>query len=179
MAIERLPLIWLSKQVSKTCLSLSNGWSPLETGGILLGWRDADGSYVITGLIGGGPNAVHSTLAFTPDDDWQMQRLREAFDRTSGDLNYLGEWHSHPASQARMSGTDKRTLRKTSKAVPEPVMIIFGQSSGTSEICGWIGTPRLFAMHRKARIVEFDLPTNWPSALIFDAHPLDPATAPR
>lgn len=173
-----LPTVWISRDVDNALVQLGERWRPYETGGILLGWKDEGGSSVIAGLLGGGPSAIHTRSSFLPDDEWQFPRLRELFLDTGGDLNYLGEWHSHPTSSAAMSFTDKTTLRRTARRVRNPLMIIVGRPLDAWEVRGWIGSHRYFHRQQEANLVRFDLPDRWPTHFIFDPADLDPHTKP-
>lgn len=42
---------------------------PWETGGMLMGYVADNGDYVVTQLIGPGPNAKHSRYRFLPDNE--------------------------------------------------------------------------------------------------------------
>jgi integrative and conjugative element protein (TIGR02256 family) len=86
----------------------------LETGGILVGYR-AGSDYVITAVIGPGPDARHFPRAFLPDADWQTHRLAEAYTQSERRHTYLGDWHTHPQGAAILSRTDKRTLRRVAR----------------------------------------------------------------
>lgn len=166
--------LWLSRQVFENCLGLRHAWHPFETGGMLLGWRNDDSSLVATGLIGGGPNAVHRVNSFLPDDNWQAIHMRRSFELSNGDLDYLGEWHSHPSSPAKMSWVDKSTLRKTAKVVADPVMIIVGTLMDGIEVNAWIGAGSFFARHMSIEVMIFDAPQHWPTYFAFDGYDLDP-----
>ena len=68
---------------------------------------------VITNATGPGPQAEHSPHFYKPDNKWQHEgaiRIYEEFD-----VEYLGDWHSHPNPSDYLSWDDKRTLRKISR----------------------------------------------------------------
>ena len=100
---------------------------PNETGGILMGyWSTPCVEVVITNATGPGPQAEHSLNFYKPDNKWQHEeaiRLYEEFN-----VEYLGDWHSHPYASDLLSWDDKRTLRKISRhkngRVMFPVMLI-------------------------------------------------------
>lgn len=109
-------------------VDLARKYHPLETGGILLGYVSDGGEAVVSGIIGPGPRAKHSRLRFSPDHDCQMAVLEERFRETGGQLDYLGDWHTHPDGGINLSWRDRRTLvrigRKTKARLPCPFMLV-------------------------------------------------------
>lgn len=105
--------------------------SPLETGGVLVGyWTKPCDEAVVTHVTGPGPRAVHARHGFLPDDEFQEGEIARAY-RESGRLHtYLGDWHTHPGADAYLSGRDKRTLRKVAvypgARASIPLMAVFG-----------------------------------------------------
>lgn len=102
----------------------------LETGGLLLG-RETTTETMVTHVIGPGPGAVHAAKSFTPDRDWQYERIDEIFVARSGDIRYLGDWHTHPGGKAVPSSLDLALLRRTAEnpdcKCPNPVMAILAR----------------------------------------------------
>jgi integrative and conjugative element protein (TIGR02256 family) len=119
--------VWVAKSAWTALVKESDRQWPLETGGILLGYR-AGSDYVVTAIIGPGPDARHFPRAFLPDADWQAHRLAEAYAQSERRHTYLGDWHTHPAGPALLSRTDKRTLRKVARfeaaRCPLPLMLL-------------------------------------------------------
>lgn len=108
---------------------------PLETGGILLGWRSGD-DRVIVDVLGPGLRALHGRYRFLPDHGWQVSEIHRIFRESRGDIDYLGDWHTHPGGQALMSGEDHLTLRRIEKRVRNPVMMILaGEKTGWTLGC--------------------------------------------
>lgn len=80
-------------------------WSPLETGGILLGHLH-NRIWYITECIHAGPNALRQLHTFELDLDYvnyQKQTLAALYQYPP---TILGMWHRHPASLDRFSLTD-------------------------------------------------------------------------
>jgi integrative and conjugative element protein (TIGR02256 family) len=121
--------VWLSKNVMQRTCRYARELSPLENGGIILGWR-SDEDLVIVDLRGPGPHALHGRHCFIPDHDWQVAEIDRAFEASEGNLDYLGDWHSHPDSVAAMSDLDSETLLRIARRVSSPLMLIVA-GSGT------------------------------------------------
>jgi len=110
---------------------LTDGWAtwPMETGGLLLGHRanhhglDA----VAVRVIGPGPKARHERYGFEPDATWQAEQVAIAWTQDSA-LEYLGDWHTHPAGTTRFSPLDHATARTIAAAPlarqPKPIMVV-------------------------------------------------------
>jgi integrative and conjugative element protein (TIGR02256 family) len=100
---------------------------PYETGGVLLGYFVGDEA-VVTDIVGPGPKAVHGSMNFVPDYDFQASRIAALYE-ASGRLHfYIGDWHSHPAGALRLSGKDRKTLARIAKykeaRLTTPLMIL-------------------------------------------------------
>lgn len=108
--------------------------SPLETGGMLIGYIALTGEPVVTSIIGPGPKAKHRRFKFTPDGSYQQTILEAHFKETDGRETYLGDWHTHPRGAPTLSYLDKCTLariaREPRSQIPQPVMIILGGNEG-------------------------------------------------
>lgn len=157
--------IWLSRHVVQGMVQLGALYHPLETGGVLLGWRDGN-DRIVNGLVGPGLKSLHSRQTFFPDHSWQVARIREAFEGSAGDLDYLGDWHTHPDGLAMMSELDRKTLSRIERRVKFPLMVI---AAGTSEdwtINAWRGRrSNLFEKPSPelCTVRTIDPPPHWPS----------------
>jgi len=132
--------VWLKKNLREKIIEDSQSFLPLETGGMLIGYKDIFGNLVITILIDGGPDAIRLEDSFIPDGKFQQEKLEEFFHQSRGVLTYLGDWHSHPYSYPYMSNLDLKTIKKIAKykssKTPNPIFIIIGTSE--SEIKCWM-----------------------------------------
>jgi len=99
-----------------------------ENGGILLGWR-SDEDRIVADLRGPGAHALHGRHCFVPDHAWQVTEINRAFPASRGDLDYLGDWHSHPEVVAEMSDLDSATLLRIARRVPDASYWCVRQSS--------------------------------------------------
>lgn len=102
---------------------------PLETGGILLGQSNGE-TMTLSVVIGPGPSATHGRFSFDPDQRWQVAEVAAAWRGSSGPLEYLGDWHTHPNGRPHPSKLDieaLRTIREAADArVARPIMLIVG-----------------------------------------------------
>lgn len=106
---------------------------PKETGGTLIGGYDLSQQRLyVTGLLPSPPDSGEYPHAY----ERGTAGLGEQFDlvrgRTAGLLEYVGEWHSHPAGHSSRPSQDDRTLFAWLKhemeldALP-PLMLIVGE----------------------------------------------------
>lgn len=132
--------LWFSEAALQDLGAEANRAYPLETGGVLVGYFSEHGEPVVFGATGPGPAAVHRRQRFTPDHAWQCQQLDHIFDKSSGTLVYVGDWHTHPDASPRMSWLDHRTLRAIARhreaKVSNPLMLIGG---GSPQNRVWMG----------------------------------------
>ncbi len=110
----------------------ANRWAPLETGGVLLGYGDLEGSdVVVVDVLGPGPRAEHGRSGFHPDSRWQAEQVAARYEASDRIVTYLGDWHSHPTSLPLPSevdaGTARRIARDRAARASEPLMVILGR----------------------------------------------------
>jgi len=131
--------VWISKSVLAEMMLRCEVDYPCETGGILLGYLGGNGEPVVTRIIGPGPGAVHSQMGFHPDHEYQVRQLELAYLESGGGDDYLGDWHSHPKCDNRMSRLDKNTLagigRFTAPKLTEPLMLILTGQRNWEQAC--------------------------------------------
>ena len=120
--------LWLADTVMDRLTENADRKTPLETGGVLLGYGVNDDDVVVVDMIGPGPGATHRPNRFEPDTRWQRNQIAEAYERSGRVHRYLGDWHSHPGGSARPSRRDERTARRIARHRPtqarRPVMVI-------------------------------------------------------
>lgn len=100
----------------------------VETGGVLLGYVDANRHVVVTRVTGPGPNAIKTATRFHRD----VEYIQAEIDRAARDLGekgvYIGEWHSHLERAPEPSPIDVRSLSEISTAphylTTKPVLVI-------------------------------------------------------
>jgi integrative and conjugative element protein (TIGR02256 family) len=131
--------VWIERNGFLQVLGGDARWTPKETGGILMGFKNSGGIF-ITNVFGPGPKAVHEHFSYTPDYDHDEKVIAETFIGSGGKITYLGDWHTHPLNPSYMSGRDKETLKRISQYKParllEPVMLILGTQP--LSLRGWL-----------------------------------------
>lgn len=114
---------------------------PVETGGVLLGFR-ADGLIIVTRTLvvadpgGGRRNYLrHRGRA--------QELLAEFRSQLPSVVGYVGEWHTHPADQGP-SGTDLGSLREVGGLTTGPVglLVLSYPASGEVRLHGALGMRR-------------------------------------
>lgn len=156
--------VWISDVIASAMVAAARAMHPLETGGVLLGWRD-DGDRIVAGLTGPGPGALHGQHMLIPDHKWQLLQIKAAFAKSDGDLDYLGDWHSHPSGAAQMSGLDNKTLARLGRRVNGALMLIAAGADDAWSFGAWSqrhgGLFRRYATDtREVRV--FTPASNWP-----------------
>lgn len=156
--------IWIDERVLEAMATAGRALQPLEAGGILLGWRDAE-TKIVSDLLGPGPHALHGRHALVPDHRWQTERIRTAFRDSKGDLDYLGDWHTHPDGLAAMSELDRKTLNRIGKRVRGALMVIAAGGAADWTYGGWAHTrSRMLGAGScvKEDLHAFRAPEAWP-----------------
>lgn len=158
--------IWIAATALTAMEAEGKRRCPLETGGILVGYRATD-SQVITEVIGPGPLAIRTEVSFLADHLFQCDQLDMRFRQSGGTLIYLGDWHTHPDGAPGMSALDQKTLRHICGHGParclNPVMIIGG---GGPDKWHW----KAHVYERRALVRHFISP----SIAVFDPAALSP-----
>ncbi len=130
-----MPIVWINRKLYNFLIEETVKKLPLETGGMLLGYKDIYCDIVITDLIGPGPKAKYARDSFIPDGKYQQIELSRIYFESARLKTYLGDWHSHPYENSHMSFADHKTLIKIAKTksarVPNPIFIIVGTKSYT------------------------------------------------
>jgi len=97
----------------------------VETGGVLIGYREDSGKYVILRATGPGPKAIRTKTRFEKEEEYCQKGLIDAFSQLGEKGLYLGEWHYHPVGSNEPSGLDIKSLTaQTGYRIDKPIMII-------------------------------------------------------
>lgn len=125
--------IWWERTALDSALAEAASRWPLETGGVMLGWRASAVEVVVQVTIGPGPRAEHHPTAMRPDAAWQQERIAEIYRQSGRRVSYLGDWHTHPGGTPRLSPRDLRTLRRIARhadaRAPQPLMVVLAGGS--------------------------------------------------
>ena len=152
----------MPRHLLKQMQSLASKKSPLETGGVLIGYTGGAGDYhvVIIGITGPGPGAHHTETTFEPDHEYQTQEIARIYLASKGVNTYLGDWHTHPASAADLSRRDKKTLQHIGShrdaRMDRPIMAILGEGSPWM-LKAWRLVPGGAMAFRRTRYCEMDI----------------------
>lgn len=160
--------VWLAHRALAAMQREGRELFPLETGGVLLGWRRGEDRIVID-VVGPGRNALHGRTRFMPDHKWQMREITRVFTGSAGDIDYLGDWHTHPDGHAIMSDVDCRTLAKISRKVPQALMLILAGPDYSVELACWKAGRKTSFFSRLLpieiqQVKLFEPPYDWPAA---------------
>lgn len=128
------PTVWLTDRAADDITSEAAARSPLETGGVLVGWRLRGGAEIVVArAIGPGPHASHGRYRFDPDGAWTDRQVERVYAASGRMITYVGDWHSHPNGSPSLCNTDLTTLKAISRRpearCPRPVMIIAAGSA--------------------------------------------------
>jgi integrative and conjugative element protein (TIGR02256 family) len=114
------------------------GWrqivsSSAEAGGILLGFRRAHHLHVIEATSPASADK-RSRFSFWRRDAEHQTRATRGWIRTSGTLDYLGEWHTHPEDIPRPSSIDRQQWQIICNSTTEAMaFVIVGRADW------WVG----------------------------------------
>jgi integrative and conjugative element protein (TIGR02256 family) len=132
---------WCARSALDALLAEARRWPIRETGGALLGWREAD-QWVIAQILGPGPHAKHRLSSFEPDAVWQNEQGHRIYRESGRTIRYLGDWHTHPRGMPRPSRQDRRTARLIAEdpdfKTPQPLYAIAGHRHPLAVRSPWI-----------------------------------------
>jgi integrative and conjugative element protein (TIGR02256 family) len=112
-------------------------WSA-EAGGILLGRMLVEGDAVVVDEITvPGPHDHRSRFRFLRAERPAQAVVNEAWARSGGQLNYLGEWHTHPEDAPEPSGHDRADWRRLVATQIYEQQSLFFMIAGRREIRAW------------------------------------------
>lgn len=74
-----------------------NKYYPNETGGIVLGYHDQYTKKIYVVDVSDEPrDSISNRTSFIRGVSGLQNKLNDVIERTKGEVNYIGEWHSHP-----------------------------------------------------------------------------------
>ncbi len=138
------PVAWLSRGAVDELRREAQRHAPLETGGVLVGYRAAE-AIVVTALVHAGPLAERRVDGFSPDAAYQASEIAKLYEASGRLDTYLGDWHSHPGGVLMLSRTDRQTIRRISHHADArcegPVMLVVGGRGDDNaprwDVAGW------------------------------------------
>ncbi|MBE3046907.1 Mov34/MPN/PAD-1 family protein [Candidatus Bathyarchaeota archaeon] len=103
--------------------------SPLETGGILMGYVSKPrGDPVVLFAAGPGPQAEHRRCGYSPDQKHDESVIATLYEAAERRLTYLGDWHTHPLPTSCLSWRDRRVLKRiamySAARLTKPIMLL-------------------------------------------------------
>jgi integrative and conjugative element protein (TIGR02256 family) len=109
-----------------------------EKAGVVAGFKDADGAWHISRVMPPSKNNKASRNWVYRDKASAQRFIDREFRNSSGLVNYLGEWHTHPCVNPKPSGDDKQMLtdllRSSVMAIDFLIGIIVAE---TGNACCW------------------------------------------
>jgi integrative and conjugative element protein (TIGR02256 family) len=128
-----------------------------ETCGILVGRITEDRIATVIDASDAGPKAESSAATCSRDVGYTQRWLEGRVKEAEGEIEYIGEWHSHPSEDTTPSTTDTTSLTDIANSpnylCKTPVMLILGCSEGQvkqrSAYC--------FAPGRPFRAIEYEV----------------------
>jgi integrative and conjugative element protein (TIGR02256 family) len=128
----------LSEEAHDAIVAETESRVDVETGGILIGFVDQEGTAIVVRATGPGPNAKHSRLEFRRDVEYAQGEIQRAADELGDKGLYVGEWHSHLVPDPQPSAIDVDSLFGIS-AVSHyltrcPALVIAGLDTATGKV---------------------------------------------
>jgi integrative and conjugative element protein (TIGR02256 family) len=123
--VNDLPELWVHRPLVRLLTQLPT--RPWEVGGWLLGFWTADERSVF--VTHATPPASRGTpFGVTISGTGHQALFDEAWDRSSGHVTFLGDWHTHPGCPATPSSRDRAALRQLAHdpdfGTPRPLIAI-------------------------------------------------------
>jgi [CysO sulfur-carrier protein]-S-L-cysteine hydrolase len=125
--------------------------SPKEFGGIFSGLRRESSYFIIDIVL--PEKYENSRVQFTRHPDNLNIYLKNVYGNTSGAIEYLGEWHSHPGGSNRFSGHDLTTMKAIASddgvKMENPLLLIIAHPPKKTEFALYLFRDKmLHPMHR-------------------------------
>lgn len=114
---DKCKRVVMSKRAYIAILAEAISRDPLETGGVLLGHYDTNGTWYVVEATDPGIDTYHSAVHNEMDDRYYNHLYPVLSRLYKKDLNLLGLWHRHPGSYDRFSTDDNNTNRAFAEAI--------------------------------------------------------------
>ena len=120
----------------------------------MVGYATDDGRLLITDVSGPGEGGKCLPFAVTVDGQHAKEFCDQAFARSFGAIDFVGDWHCHPAISVRPSEGDRlaiKVLAETPGLPLNPVSLIYSSWTGIYKIYSWdSANQRLRKVKRRA-----------------------------
>jgi integrative and conjugative element protein (TIGR02256 family) len=130
--------IVIAPEARADIVRLAEAKKDVETGGVLIGYRDPEGAVHVLEATDAGPRAVETATRFERDRDYCQGKVDDAARRLGERGQYVGEWHSHLERDPRPSPRDVESLTGIAEApnylTDEPVMLIAGRDPASGSV---------------------------------------------
>jgi integrative and conjugative element protein (TIGR02256 family) len=133
-----------------------------ETGGILIGRSVGDETLEVTIATAPGPDAKRHRFRFLRDKRYLQGVLDREVGQSDGTVEYIGEWHVHPALDAPPSYIDRRSLwriaRRPNYPTESPVLLIVESVDGQRRLRAYEFVVRPHRSYREIPVLRTPLP---------------------
>jgi len=118
--------VFLSNQLLERVYEVASEHYPKEFGGIFTGFRNEKDVTIVDFEI---PSKFESSdHQFVRHTESLNEYLKGIYERSSGRMEYLGEWHSHPNGSADYSSNDLKSMLNISRdpkvKIKTPILMI-------------------------------------------------------
>ena len=122
---EEFGIIFNIPKLESELIDKAKEMTPLETGGILIGYYDKECKYAIVTDIHHIPG--NEERSYIRDADIMMKILERVSKYSRGEEYYIGEWHTHPGDNPDPTDIDDKTMFDISESdSPNPILVTIG-----------------------------------------------------
>lgn len=121
--MQQISRVQYSEQALKMFQSEIDKLGALETGGVLIGYIKDD-LIMIEKASNGGPNAIHEEFYFRADPHYIDMFIDMEIANSSGEIRYIGEWHTHPQVEPEPSDLDLNSLCEIAESANDFCMLL-------------------------------------------------------
>jgi len=121
-------VVLLPRYLLESIFRIASQHYPVEFGGIFTGYKLDNLLSIVDFEV---PNKFQSTgTKFTREADDLNKYLQDIYEVSLGKIEYLGEWHSHPAGSTQFSSKDLQSIGeiafKSETKNKNPLLLIIG-----------------------------------------------------
>jgi integrative and conjugative element protein (TIGR02256 family) len=124
--------ILLHPTIAKTLGAAAEAAEPQETGGILLGWWDAECPVIRNAVEVSDPASTRTSWTrHETTTQAALEKARAVLEHPW--LGYVGDWHTHP-EPCGASAQDQKSISEASRSYPHPLVLIVHQPGGDLDL---------------------------------------------